>query len=173
MPDNNTSFFVKDEASVSLNDGSIGNYLGGGVRYNCEGGGTLEGMLAFKSNESSVGGFAEIKATTPYQNNCAFESRTRFQVESGGNSVVTRAALKCSKDFGKFNVYEIAGGSVKFNLKNQENSFIPTSITGIQYNPSKKVGIYTEAGVSKAYNATNNCWGKFTPEVYVGAKFTF
>ena len=170
MPD----FFVKNESSVSLTNGTLGNYTGAGVKYSGSSG-TYEGMLAFKANETSKGGFGEFKYTTPKKHDLAFESRTRVQFETRGNSITTRVAGKFSKDIGKnFNIYEIAGATAKISLEGKGfQSITPMSLTGLGYNINKKLSCYTELELSKSYNPSSKSWGAFAPSSYLGIKYTF
>lgn len=169
MP-SNKSFFVKNEASISLRDGSIGDYLGGGIKYSTQTG-SYEGMVAFRANKDSKGGFAEFKYTTPKVKDMALESRTRVQIEDTGNSMTTRLAAKYSTNIGKINIYEIAGATAKF--KGGLKSLTPSSLTGAGINVTPKLNCYVEGEVSKSYNAQTKSWGKFSPAAYVGVKYTF
>lgn len=170
MPD----YFIKNEASISLTDGSVGDYLGGGVKFSAESG-TYEGMLAFKANQSSKGAFGEFKYTTPKAGCVALESRTRFQFETSGSTMTTRVAGKYSKNLGRdFNIYEIAGGTAKISLEgNGAQSITPVSITGAGYNITPKLNCYAEFELSKSYDLKSNNWGKIQPGAYIGLKYTF
>lgn len=164
------SFFVKNEASISLRDGSIGDYLGGGMKYSAKAG-SFEGMLALRANKDSKGGFAEFKYTTPKIKDLSLESRTRAQFEDTGNSMTTRLAAKYSTNVGKINIYEIAGATAKF--KGGFKSLTPSSLTGAGINITPKLNCYVEGEVSKNYSIQTKSWGKFSPAAYVGVKYTF
>ena len=166
-------YFIKDEASVNLESGSVGNYFGGGVKYAAKSG-TYEGMLAFKANESSHGMFGEFKYTSPKVSDFSLESRTRTQFESSGNTLTTRVAGKYSKSFGKFSIYEIAGATTKFSLDGGgTQSITPVSLTGAGYNITPKLNCYVEGEISKGYDLKSNCWNKTSPAMYLGVKYTF
>lgn len=172
MPNNKPSFFLKNEASVSLKDGTLGDYLGGGIKYSSSSG-TYEGMLAFKANETSKGGFGEFKYTTPKLHDFALESRTRAQFETSGNTMTTRLAGKYSKNIGKFNIYEIAGATAKLSLEGGAQSVTPVSLTGVGYNITPRLSCYAEGELSKSYNLKKHSWGDFSPSAYLGVKYAF
>ncbi len=167
------SFFVKNEASYSIPDKNFGDYLGRGVKIQ-KSSGIYEGMFAVKFNKESEGVFAELKYTTPkFFKDFAFESRSRLQYESTGSSFNTRLAAKYSKNINsKFNIYEIAGSTLKIPFKADKKNTL-SSITGIGYNINSNTNIYAEGEFSKTYNLKTNEWGDFSPAVYLGIKYTF
>lgn len=170
MPD----YFIKNEASMSFTNKNLGNYTGVGMRFS-KPSGSYEGMVAFKSNDTSTGGFGEFKYTTPKHNNLAFESRTRIQLESAGNSMTMRMAGKYSKNLGKdFNIYEITGVSAKLPFESKKaQSVTPVSLTGIGYNINSNLSCYAEGEISKSYNINSKDWGKTSTNAYLGIKYTF
>ena len=180
---NKISYFIKNEASCSVNDGSCSNYTGIGAKVSNSGLGSFEGMVAVKPTDTNIGGFAELKYTSPKIKNSdwAIESRTRAIIEKPykekvlESSLTERVALKGSWNLGKgFSIYEITGINSKISLDDgQLKSVTPTSITGVGYNVSKKVNLYTEAEFSSKYSVPDKTWEKNSPSVYLGAKFAF
>ena len=180
---NKISYFIKNEASCSVDGGSYSNYTGIGAKVSDSGFGSIEGMVAVKPTDTKIGGFAELKYTSPKIKNSdwSIESRTRAIVEKPykekdvSSSMTERVALKGSWNLGKgFSIYEIAGINSKISLDDgQLKSVTPTSITGVGYNASKKVSLYTEAEFSSKYSVPDKTWEKNSPTLYFGAKFTF
>ena len=169
----NIDFFIKNEASYSIPDKNFGDYLGRGVKLQSPSG-TYEGMFAVKFNKESEGVFTELKYTTPkFLKDFAFESRSRLQYESVGSSFNTRLAAKYSKNLNsKFNIYEIAGSTLKIPFKGDKKTTF-SSLTGIGYNINSNINIYAEGEISKTYNLKKNEWGKYSPAIYLGIKYTF
>lgn len=166
------SYFIKDEASIPLTGGDVGNYTGFGVKTSSSTG-TYETMLAFKSTESSTSGFGEFKYTSPKLggSNWSIESRTRAMSDE---TVTQRVAAKYSTNLSKdVSIYEIAGVNSKFSLHSGMSSVTPVSLTGVGYNVSKNVNVYGEVEVSKSYNVHSGNWGKISPNAYVGMKISF
>lgn len=181
-PNVQMSYFVKNEASYSFNNKSFGDYTMLGAKRSSRFG-NLEIGLAFKATNSSLGGFGEAKYTSPKlgDSNWSIESRTRILADTPFNkddtnfSLTQRIAGKGSWNLGKgWNVYEIAGANAKVSLEGKGfQSVTPTSITGIGYNVNKNLNVYAEGEISKSYNIQDDSWGKFSPAVYLGAKYTF
>ena len=179
---NNSTYFIKNEAGYSFNNQNFGNYIMLGGKYTSNYG-NLEAGLAFKTSLTSVGGFFEGKYTTPKfgKSNLALESRTRMQVDkaygkdNADSSLAERLAVKGSWDLGKgLSLYEIAGLNAKISMQGDGlKSLTPMSLTGLGYNVNKKLNIYLEGELSKTYDLKNECWDRFSPAVYVGAKYTF
>lgn len=171
------SFFIKDEATIPLDNGNFANYTGvvGKIPTDV---GNLEIMPAVSVSESKVGGFLEGKFTTSKIKGTpiAFESRTRivgdkpFGKSSFNTALTQRVAAKANVNLGKgWSVYEIAGASANISFNGDGvKSITPTSITGVGYK-----NVYCELGLSKSYSPRTNTWGKTTPEVYVGFKIPF
>lgn len=166
------SYFVKDEATIPLNGGEVGNYTGFGVKTTSSAG-AYETMLAFKATESSASGFGEFKYTSPKigGSDWSIESRTRAMSDE---TVTQRFAGKYSTNLSKdVSIYEIAGVNSKFSLHSGMSSVTPVSLTGVGYNVSKNINVYGEVELSKSYNVSSGNWGKISPNAYVGMKVSF
>lgn len=179
MPNqNDISFYIKNETGIPLNNGSPNNYTGFGTKINSKVG-SFEIMPAVKFSDKAKSGFAEFRYTTPKisNSNFSFESRARYIVDVSNNNVnhsfTERIAGKYSANFGKFNIYEVAGSSLKITPEKGLNSIIPTFISGVGYNLKKNLSSYVEMEVTKPYNNIDKSWQKPNFGAYFGLKVSF
>lgn len=182
MPKDNieTSLFFKTENSFSAT--SNGNYTGIGARFTTENAGTFEGLTAFKSTDSAIGGFQEVRYTTPEigNSNLYVESKGRVLLEDAYDGPLSvdateQLALKGSWKLGsQVGLYQLAGATSKFSLQGAGvKSVAPISITGVSCNPTPKSSAYCELVLSKPYDFQKKAWGEFSPSVCVGLRITF
>lgn len=181
IKNSSTSYFIKNEASYSVNNGAS-NYTLIGSKI-CKPKGNFEVGLAFKESKTSLGGFIEGKYTSPKNEdaNWSLESRTRLQgdfpydKEKASFSLAQRIAGKGSWDIDKgVNFYQIFGLNSKISLQGDGlQSLTPTSITGFGYDLNKKLNVYIEGELSKGYDFQKKSWNDLSPAVYLGAKYTF
>lgn len=177
MPEKETKYFIKNETSVSANNGEIGNYTGIGASAT-KPEGTFEVMFASKFSNSSNSQFTEFKYTSPkIGKNISIQSRARLITDSKSpKSLTERLTLNTCYKNGLINIYENAGLNSKFIVSGENaglTSITPTSLTGVGYNVTNNFSIYGECEISKTYNVKSKNWGKISPAFYFGTKLTF
>jgi len=177
------TFYLKNEASASFTSESYSDYTGVGLNISDKSFGSADVVIAGKASNTSFGGFAEAKYTTPKfaNSNWSAESRTRFCIDESYKNrepsiyMTQRVAAKGNWNLGKgFGIYEIAGANAKISLQGEGvQSITPTSITGVSYKVGKKTNLYGEIELTKGYNLAENKWNNFGCGGYLGVKVTF
>lgn len=178
----NVSYFLKGEASVSLEDETFSAYNGVGAKYSSQYG-NIEGYIAGKGTDDTQGYFLEGKHTTPkiLDTNMTGEGRIRTFTnwdKDGGkpsHSVNFRASLGYSENYGDWNLYARAGVSSNVSLHGKGVQTIsPTVIGGVGYNISKDQSFYGELEFSRGYDYQKREWKPITqPSVNVGYRYNF
>ena len=183
MPDKKTSNFIKNEYCNNISNDTWANYTGIGHSVSTPELGKVEGLLAIRISDTTLGGFGEVKYTTPKikDSEWSFESRTRVHIDESqkdcnlAKNLTQRLAFKGIWDSNMgVSLYEIMGINSKISLQGEGmKSITPTSITGVNCNVSKNISIYGEVEASKTYNIAEKKWNNFSPATYLGLKIAF